>query len=306
MESNQSPKIAVYQQRDFGEKITATFLFVRENWKPLLKYVTVFMLPVSILQGFFTKTTMDESVIREATSGADLATFFASYVGILLCSALGGLVFYALFYALLAAYDRREERLAGVTWSDLSPDFFVFLKRGLAMIGFMLLLIVVFSFAIGLLAVALPATLVVTLPGLLACAVPLSLFTAAYFLDNGSRGLWGSFTWSMRNGFRFWGGTFLVVLVCYLLTSIVSGVFSVPWYITYFLRVLLPDLNGETVVQGGDAINILQYLFGVVMVYGSYLASVVLLLGLTYQYGHISEKVDAVTVTDDIKNFDNL
>lgn len=296
----------MYQQRDFGEKITATFLFVRENWKPLLKYVTLFMLPVSVLQGLFMNSTISESMIIGATEDMDVAAFFTGYAGTLLCSAVGGLMFYALFYALLGAYGRREERLAGITWSDLSPDFFTYLKRGLAMVGFVVLLVVVLGFAIGLLAVALPVTLVVTLPGLLACMVPLSLFTAAYFLDNTSRGLWGSFTWSMRNGFRFWGGTFLVLLVCYLLTSIVSGVFSVPWYVIYVFRVLVPELRGEGVVVGGVVINILQYFFGILMAYGSYLASVVLLLGLTFQYGHISEKVDAVTVNDDIDNFETL
>ena len=49
---NVSPKINIYQQRDFGAKITAVFEFIRENWKPLLKYIVAFTLPVSIVQSF--------------------------------------------------------------------------------------------------------------------------------------------------------------------------------------------------------------------------------------------------------------
>lgn len=36
----QKPKIALYVQRSFGEKLTATFDFIKENWKPLMKFTT--------------------------------------------------------------------------------------------------------------------------------------------------------------------------------------------------------------------------------------------------------------------------
>ena len=37
----QKPKIALYVQRSFGEKLTATFDFIKENWKPLMKFTTI-------------------------------------------------------------------------------------------------------------------------------------------------------------------------------------------------------------------------------------------------------------------------
>ena len=42
----QKPKIALYVQRSFGEKLTATFDFIKENWKPLMKFTTYLMLPL--------------------------------------------------------------------------------------------------------------------------------------------------------------------------------------------------------------------------------------------------------------------
>ena len=36
----QKPKIALYVQRSFGEKLTATFDFIKENWKPCLLYTS--------------------------------------------------------------------------------------------------------------------------------------------------------------------------------------------------------------------------------------------------------------------------
>ena len=40
--------------------------------------------------------------------------------------------------------------------------------------------------------------------------MPLVVVYPAYLLDDSGRSLWDTFTWSMRQGFRFWGSTFLV------------------------------------------------------------------------------------------------
>ena len=37
MES-QKPKIAMYVKRNFGEKLSASFDFIKENWKLMLKF----------------------------------------------------------------------------------------------------------------------------------------------------------------------------------------------------------------------------------------------------------------------------
>ena len=40
----------MYVQRTFGDKLNATFDFIKDNWKVLLKYVTYLLLPVSLIQ----------------------------------------------------------------------------------------------------------------------------------------------------------------------------------------------------------------------------------------------------------------
>ena len=39
MES-QKPKIAMYVKRNFGEKLSASFDFIKDNWKLMLKFTT--------------------------------------------------------------------------------------------------------------------------------------------------------------------------------------------------------------------------------------------------------------------------
>ena len=53
-------------------------------------------------------------------------------------------------------------------------------------------------------------------------------------------------------------------------------------------------------------LNFAQYLFSILMLYGSYLSAIFSIVGLVYQYGHASEVVDSITVESDIDNFDKL
>ena len=49
MES-QKPKVAMYVKRPFGEKLNASFDFIKENWKQLFKYSTYLILPICLIQ----------------------------------------------------------------------------------------------------------------------------------------------------------------------------------------------------------------------------------------------------------------
>ena len=52
--------------------------------------------------------------------------------------------------------------------------------------------------------------------------------------------------------------------------------------------------------------RVLLYLLAVVQAFGVYMSMIFSLLGLAYQYGHASEKIDYVMVESDIDNFDKL
>lgn len=46
------PKIELYKVRSFGEKFSAIFEFIRENFKFLLRACTYLLLPLCLVQGF--------------------------------------------------------------------------------------------------------------------------------------------------------------------------------------------------------------------------------------------------------------
>ena len=49
MEPN-TEKIELYAVRDFGQRLTVVMDFLRQNWKPVLIYLTYFLLPLSLVR----------------------------------------------------------------------------------------------------------------------------------------------------------------------------------------------------------------------------------------------------------------
>ena len=134
----QKPKIALYVQRSFGEKLTATFDFIKENWKPLMKFTTYLMLPLCLLQGLslnglmsgtmalgdMTGGSFDSSVVGASIMA--LVTYYSLYAVLYL---LGTVMLTSLVYALVRTYNEREKRLEGVTLGMLKPLLFRNVRR---------------------------------------------------------------------------------------------------------------------------------------------------------------------------------
>ena len=127
----------------------------------------------------------------------------------------------------------------------------------------------------GLLAALTPFTLILTLPMLVACVIPLSLFSPIYLFEN--IGIWEAFKKTYRLGFATWGGVFLIALIMGLIGGILQGITMLPWYVATIVKYFF------AMSDSGSAV-----------------------IGLAYQYGHASEVVDSVSVEEDIDNFDNL
>ena len=69
------PLIKLYRTRTFGEKMSDTFDFVRENWRPMLKYITYLLLPLSLIQAFAMGNFMTGYMtFTTQISNADMAT----------------------------------------------------------------------------------------------------------------------------------------------------------------------------------------------------------------------------------------
>lgn len=157
MES-QKPKIALYVKRPFGDKLNATMDFIKENWKPMLKFSTYLILPLCLIQAISMNGimggTMGFAAAKETGANpleAIGAQFWVNYGLMFLCYLVGSILLTSIVYGLMQIYNQREERLAGVTFADLKPFLFRNIKRLLVMVLFYIVLIIAVSIVIGIL-----------------------------------------------------------------------------------------------------------------------------------------------------------
>lgn len=310
----QKPRIELYVKRPFGEKMNASFDFIKENWKPMFKYITYLLLPLSLLQALSLNGFMGSymGIASEITKNATDTTSVLSalpmlglnYSAMMLCYWVGAILLTSLVYALMKTYSKREERLEGITLSELKP---LLMHNVVAMIKMTLFVLLLVLIALGIvigLAVLTPFTLILTIPLLVACAVPLSLLSPVYLFEDIS--LMGALQKAYRLGFATWGGVFLITLVMGIIASILQGVIGTPWSVALMVKNIFALSEGGDAAASSVGYSFVLYLFGILQCYGAYLSGVFTILGVTYQYGHASEVMDSVSVEDDIEQFEKL
>ena len=313
----EKPKIALYVKRSFGEKFNASFDFIKENWKLMLKYATYLLLPLCLVQalslnGLMTYTLGMSGLMESGVMYSDstlLMSFFSYYGLYMLLMIIGIVLLTALVYAMIRTYNEREERLQGVTLGMLRPMLLHNVKRMFILVFFGLVLMLLASLIIGVIAALFPVTLfpiviILSTPFMIAVAVPFSLWAPIYLLEDIS--IMSSLKKTFRLGFTTWGGIFMISFVMGFIAGILQGVTLIPWYIGTAVKYIFMTSSGGTEATVSVGYSFLLYLLAIVQVFGAYLAMIFSFVGLAYQYGHASEKVDSIMVESDIDNFDKL
>lgn len=310
MES-QKPKIAMYVKRNFGEKLSASFDFIKENWKLMLKFTTYLLLPICLIQALSLNGLMGYiAVLTDLSGGGGLSdaslmmSFFSYYSLYMFVFLIGTIALTSLIYALIRTYNERDERLQGVTLGMLRPMLLRNVKRLVVMTLFGLVLMVLLGVIMGLMAALLWPALFLVIPFVIILAVPLALWAPIYLFEDIS--VMESLKKTFRLGFATWGGIFLISLIMGLIAGILQGVTMMPWYIGTIVKSIFAMSSGGSEATVSVGYNFMLYLLAIVQAFGAYLAMIFSLVGLAYQYGHASEKVDNIMVESDIDNFDKL
>lgn len=302
----QKTKIALYKVRTFSEKLSATFDFIGASWKPLLKFTTYLILPLCLIQAMGFNYLMERNLKALAPTD-DLTAFISHYAVTMLVVLIATWILSSLVYAIMRTYQEREEGLQGITLGMLKPMLLRNLKRMIGISLFGLLFGVLYLSLFG--ALAMIPSLSWVLMVLLFIAgfviiIPFSLWVPIYLFEDISFSQSFGKTW--RLGFATWRGILGVIFILSLVSSILQGVTAVPWYIIIFVKALLT--GGEVPVSGNGSVllDFAAYVFAVVQAFGTYVATIIMLVGLGFQYGHAAEKLDNVMVENEIEHFDNL
>ena len=132
----ETPKIELYRVRTFTDKLTDTFNFLRENWRPMLKYFLYMMLPVSIIlalpfnhffEGYFKLIGSVEK--GNFMSNTEMLLYGISAVASVVIGILAFLLLQSLVFAMIRVYNRRPQRLKDLLYTDFREDLFFCMKR---------------------------------------------------------------------------------------------------------------------------------------------------------------------------------
>lgn len=328
----EKPKVDLYRARTFGQKFSATFDFIKENYKLLLKACFYLILPLCLFQAFalerFISVVVDNNVavaVDNADSDGALGTLLVntgpSYLMLIVCLVLGSILLSSICFSLIRYYNGSPTRLQGVTLRDLKPLIIQSMKRSFLLGLVFAVAWVVITIILGLFAFIFfevtsndqfPNVLIgiglffLVIIGLLVAFVPAYLSWPVYIFEDDEN----VFS-SIRRGWRLGVHSFWSLIGLLLLMGIVGNflqmVTTLPWYFMYLAKVFISATNeGATSVVNSPIYNFIEYIFSVIMNFGTYLAMSLTVVALAFHYGSVAEEVDGVSVEEGIQNFEQL
>lgn len=309
-------KIQLFEIRDFSAKFSATFDFVRQNWRVFLRMALYLWLPLSITQGIFLNTyysaLMGQMFTGSTVDYEDMPWAMIAFIAVVSIFSL--LMIWAVTYGLMKLYEESDGDLSQLTLHDFMPTLRKSSKRAcIVMLAYVVLYVafviaaviaVLLFTAMGSVAGTILIVLLI-LAAIVALMPPLMLFPAVYLLDY-NQNWWEALKTSFSYGFKTWGGLFAVIFVFGIIIYAVSGILMAPALI---MSALKSTLFPATFTGSGMLpllYTIIQDIIVVVTNFIAWLFMPLPLIAVGFHYGHAAELFDGVSVADDIDHFEEL
>ena len=275
------PPIILLQQRDFGQKINATFDFVVQNFKPLAISLLYIAGPLSLVGGFFMGSyqsgilEMQKSVLESGSSSFDgiyqmVGTVFLLSFFLILANIISSLVIGAYFLE----YEAGNRNITPeIVWNRLKG----YIGKAL-----------IFNFVMGIAVVA--GIIFFLLPGIY-LGVTLSLMTMILMRENLDLGD------TFRRCFYLikdkWWSTFGLLFVMGIVSSIIGYAFQIPTLILTIMSSLQVKLANT---------EVLMTISGVIGTVGGGLVRSLVLIAIVFQYYNLVERREGSGILDAIDN----
>ena len=307
---NVTKKIILYKERDFSAKFDDTFAFLRQNYKPLLKFITYLLLPVSLLQAIamdgYMDTALDMSSVGGAAGIEGLSGMMLSLGGMMVFSVIGSLLLYSVVYAMMYIYEQSTDGIATLAGAELKPVLMRNIRRSLLLMLCYVGLVLAAAILVGALMAIVSYWMVLpAIIGIIIVAIPLSLVMPIYLLEDDTT-VGEAFGKSFHLGWPNWWSTLGIMLVMGIIASFAQGVFATPYYIAIVLKSVLGMQQGFDGFGESPMYSFMVYLFSVLQTFATYVLTTMLVVASALQYGHCAEKEDHVSMEDNIERFEQL
>jgi hypothetical protein len=312
MEEYRKPKIEFYRQRNFSEKMNATFDFIRENWKVLLKYTFYLIMPVCLIQTFAMNSFIGDyfGLLSSATGrgfSGSMAGVLGNYGALTLCSLIGSAIIAGMVYAMMQAYATRENGLRQITLNDFKENLVANAWKIIRISLFLIFICTILVSAVILLATLSTVSLFLTVPlfiVFLLLLIPFIMVVPVYIFERDLR-FYDAIRKAWLLGTKTLGGMIAFLIVLSIISSVIQTVTMLPWYIT-ILSGFVFSLTSESVMNQSAVFKFVLYILGLIQSYGTYVSSIIGVVGLAFHYFHAREKIEGVSIESSISNFSDL
>ncbi len=307
--------IKFYKKRNFSEKMSAAFDFIKANIKMLLQLSLYLLLPVSLLQGIFMNTyigtVFNFSVGMGQTASVEpgmitgiLPSLVGSFLGMMIIGLFGYALLISLTFTTVQEYNEKGT-LQGIIFNDLKPRLIQNAKRALIVSLAMFGMVIAAYLLIILCIVTVPLLLILLVPAFIVFILPLTMIYPVYIFEDIN--LSAAIAKGFRLGLKTWGPLFGILFVMGLLAGVLQSVGAIPFSIFFFTKAIL-SVSDPTALDftGSFGSSIAMYITAVIAVFFSYVSYILIQLGLAYHYSSTVEADEAISVNDDLSNFEQL
>ena len=274
-------KIDLYEKRDFGEKINATFAFIRQNQVPLGKCLLFIAGPLLVIVGII--NGMLPTLIQSGTTTGFIGGTALNGV----FSLFGGALVIAVVHVYLERYmqqDGAPQEVADI-WEGVKP---VLLKTILAIIVTGLVVVLGFMFLI--------------IPGFILLAA-LSLIFAVMTQEKLSVG--DAFSRCFRLVSGNYLSTLLLIVVMIILQTMLGTIIGLPALLMMGTDSFF-TASGEMMMGDKSLLYKVGYILAQVLnTLGNQLLSAITLVAIAFQYGNLVEKKESAGLMQDIDAIGN-
>ena len=316
MNNTKQRRIPLYASRSIGETLSATFDFVAQNFLPLIKFLSAFLLPVSALMGLSYQSLVSSFAhIENYDDETELIlSAVTGYIPVFVLCLIGALLTVAVTYTLMQKYQQRDNLLKGITLNEIKP----LLKHNLWRLLKMLLLLTLIGM-VAFVALVLVATMIMAIGGkfevflfllymaMLAIALPLGLVLPMCVFEP-ELSLFSCVKKAVRLGFKTWGTLFVVMLVITMLVQIISIILIIPFMFTTVSSMFFEIDSSQyaSLAYTSSAwFSVLTFASSLLFCFGLLLMSALSFVAFAFCYGRAADKVEGVSVKNAVQNFDS-
>lgn len=316
MNNTKQRRIPLYASRSIGETLSATFDFVAQNFVPLIKFLSAFLLPVSALMGLSYQSLVSSFAHIEDFDDETglILSVVTGYIPVFVLCLIGALLTVAVTYTLMQKYQQRDNLLKGITLNEIKP----LLKHNVWRLLKMLLLLTLIGM-VAFVALVLVAAMIMSIGGkfevflfllymaMLAIALPLGLVLPMCVFEP-ELSLFSCVKKALRLGFKTWGTLFVVMLVITMLVQIVSVILIIPFMFTTVSSMFFEIDSSQyaSLAYTSSAwFSVLTFASSLLFCFGLLLMSALSFVTFAFCYGRAADKVEGVSVKNAVQNFDS-